>query len=227
MGERRVERTELDRERNRDGMADRRDQGEIGGFDAGRAPAGIGRDMVEVELEGIRTRLLDPAGVADPAAGSRRVQAGDDRHGDGRLDPLERGDVAIGRADERFDRWKVGQRFRERLRALLERAAELDLLGQDLLFEQRWQDDRPDAGRLETAGHLGLAVLRCGRGDERRPQVEPEVASPKVHAHVGAPSPWLPPPVPPVPPVPPAPAAEAGSVGARWGTVRSTPASCW
>ena len=95
---------------------------------------------------------------------------------DGGLDPLERGQVAVGGAHERLDRREVVERLGEVLGALLERAVELDLLGQDLLLEQRRQDDRADAGALEPPGHGRLRVVRRGRGDDRRAELEPEVA---------------------------------------------------
>ena len=72
-------------------------------------------------------------------------------------------EVAVGRARERRQGREVVERLGEDLGALLERAGELDLLGQDLLLEQRRQDDRPDARPVEPAG----------RGRDRRSGARP------------------------------------------------------
>ncbi len=68
--ERRVERAELDRQRDRDRRADRGDQLQVGRLDLGRGPARVGGDVVQVQLERVGAGVLDPAGVADPAAGA-------------------------------------------------------------------------------------------------------------------------------------------------------------
>ena len=121
--------------------------------------------------------------------GAARVQAGDDRDRDGGLDPLEGGQVAVGGARERLDGREVVERLGEDLGALLERAVELDLLGEDLLLEQRRQDDRADAGAFEPPGHRRIRVVRRRRGDDRGAELQPEVAGAQVDGHDPSPSP--------------------------------------
>ena len=99
------------------------------------------------------------------------------------------GKVAVGRSDEPIDGREVIERLGEVFGALLQRPVELQLLGDDLFLEQRWEDDRPDARRLETRGHRGLAVLRRGRGDNRRAELETEVPRAQVDRHASSPSP--------------------------------------
>jgi hypothetical protein len=132
----------------------------------GRA-ARVGRQVVEVEFERIRAGRLELTRISDPAARRAGVEAGDDRHIDGRLDPLERRHVSIRRTDDPVDRGEVVERLGELLGALIEGEVELELLAQDLLLEQRRQDDRSDAGPFETAGHPGIAVVRRRGGDDR------------------------------------------------------------
>ena len=43
------------------------------------ADGGIGRDIVDVEFQGVGAGLLDHAGILDPAARRHAVQAADDR----------------------------------------------------------------------------------------------------------------------------------------------------
>src|ERR1019366_1435935 len=125
----------------------------------------------------------------DPAAGGARVQARDDGHRDLALDPLERGEVAVGGAHECIDGREVVEGLGELLGALLERAAELDLLAHDLLFEQRWEDDGSHPRTLKEPGGQRLPVVRSRGGDDRRAEVETEVAAMQVDSHAPSPSP--------------------------------------
>ena len=144
--------------------------------------------MVDVQLERVRAGVLDSARMGNPAAGGARVQAGDDRDLHLGLDPFEAREIAILGADEGLDRRKVVERLGELLGALLERAIEPDLLGQDLLLEQRRQDDRPHAGTFQPRGGGRFAVVRGGRGNDRRSELEPQVAGVQVDAHAPFPS---------------------------------------
>ena len=56
------------------------DQLHVHGLDRRAGDVGIGRDEVDVQLEGVGARLLDLARVLDPAARGDAVQAAD--HGD-------------------------------------------------------------------------------------------------------------------------------------------------
>jgi hypothetical protein len=129
--------------------------------------------VVEVQLKRVGTGVLDEPRVPDPAAGTRRVEAGDDRDGSPGLDPCDGGDISVGGADEPIDRREVVERLGEVLGALLQRPVELELLGHDLFFEQRREDDRADARGLQSRGHRRLSVLGRGRGDNGRAEFEP------------------------------------------------------
>ena len=104
------------------------------------------------------------------------------------LDPFEPRNVAVGRAHERDDPREVVEGLGEVFGALLQRALEPELLRQDLLLEQRREDDRPGTRGLEAAGHGRLPILRRGRGDDRRAELEAEVAGAEIHAHDPSPS---------------------------------------
>jgi len=51
---------------------------------------------------------------------------------------------------------EVVERFGERIGALIEGTVELGVLSQDFLFEQRRQDDSPDAGLVELGGRVDV-----------------------------------------------------------------------
>ena len=116
--------------------------------------------MVDVQLQGIRSGRLDPAGVVDPATGRGGVEAANDRHRHRGLDPFERGEVPVGGAGHMPDRREVVERLGEVLGPLLERSIQVGLLGQDVLLEQGGQDDRADPGPLKAPGEGGVHVQR-------------------------------------------------------------------
>ena len=126
---------------------------------------GIGGDVVQVEFECVRPGILEASSKADPAAQGAPVQAGDDGDRDRGLDPLERGHVAIRGTGERLDGGEVVEGLGEDPSALLERAREADLLGEDLLLEQRRQDDRADPCTFQPPGRSGG---RCYAVPQRR-----------------------------------------------------------
>ena len=76
-------------------------------------------------------------------------------------------EVSISRAKEPVDGRKVIERLGEMLGPLLQRVVEVDLFGQNLLFEQRWQNDRPGPRALDQAGSDRVPVER-GRGRNDR-----------------------------------------------------------
>ena len=88
------------------------------------------------------------------------------------LDLREPSQVAVSDTRHRLDRGEVLESFGELAGADFERAIELDLVVDDLLLEQRRQNDGADAGLLEETGDLGFACRRRGRGDDRRAQIE-------------------------------------------------------
>ena len=75
VGERRVEGRELDGDRDRDGLPHGRDDGDRAVLDVFARLERIGRELVDVDLEGVGARLLDQARVLDPALRGRAVQA--------------------------------------------------------------------------------------------------------------------------------------------------------
>ena len=188
MGERGVERAELDSQRDADRCLDAGDQVEIGRLDIGCRAPWIGGHPVEVQLEGVRASILNPVGIANPAAYRRRVEAGYDRDSGLLLDSFEPVEIALGRALEPVDRREIVQRFREMFGALLEGPIELELLGDDLLLEQRRQDDRANPGSLEPCGYCRFTVVGRRRGDNRRAEVQSEIAGSQVDRHARSPA---------------------------------------
>ena len=94
------------------------------------------------------------------------------------------GEVAVGRADEPVDAGEVAERLGELLGALLERAAELELLGQDLLLEQRRAARSRRPRRCSSRRRdRRVAVVRGGRGHDRRAEVEPEIGGAQIDGH--------------------------------------------
>ena len=72
------------------------------------------------------------------------------------------------------------------LRARLEGEVELDLFVDDLLLEQRRQHDRRRAGGDEPSDHLEVAGQRTGRRDDRRAQLQAEVAGGEIGHALGS-----------------------------------------
>ena len=136
VGHGRVVRTELHRERDADLSSDRGDDIEVRGFHVGRAAVRVGSHVVQVQFEGVGAGVGDELGVADPSSGGSRVEAADDGHRRAGLHALEIGEVALAGVREVVDGGEVVERLGEMLRARFQGAVELDLLVQDLLFEQ-------------------------------------------------------------------------------------------
>ena len=108
-----------------------------------------------------------------------------------RLEPRMAVSVPLGGVGERVDGREVAERLGELAgrRASSARTSSTSLVD-DLLLEQRRQDDRPDAGLLEAhrVGQVGVARAPA-EATMRRPQVEPEVAGSQIDAHArGLPS---------------------------------------
>ena len=118
--------------------------------------------------------------AANPPSGGGGVEAADDGHRRVGLDALDVGQVTLSGVGEVADGGKVVERFGEVFGAGLERPVELDLLVEDLLFEQGGQHDGGRAGCNDARDGVGVTVERRGRGHDRRTQVETEVASGKV-----------------------------------------------
>ena len=119
--------------------------------------------------------LLQPVGVADPAAPRHAVEAGDHRDRQGLLGL---GRPATGRRPAR-PRSRPGRGGRRGLRRRSPRwraGRRPDALLGQVLFEQRGQHHRPDPGRLQAPQPVQASGQRRGRGDQRVAQLQPEVA---------------------------------------------------
>ena len=79
-GERAVEGADLHGQRNHQRTTDRPDQVELLLLQRRTTAVDVGRDAVEVQLEGVGPRILQQPGVAFPPRRARAVEAGD--HGD-------------------------------------------------------------------------------------------------------------------------------------------------
>ena len=87
--------TELDRDRQRHRRLHRFQHVDIALFDLIAGHRHIGGNEIDVELDRVGARLLQPAGIVDPAAARDAVEAGDHRNGDGFLGPPDDVEVAF------------------------------------------------------------------------------------------------------------------------------------
>jgi len=184
--ERGVEGRKLDGERKGDGLAHRRDDVHDAAFHVFAGFAGIGREIVDVELEGVRAGLRDQARVLDPRLGRRPVERCDDGDRDRGLDPLDLLQVFGGPEREEGGFGQIRQRLGVRLARGLVRVVRGELVPHDLLLEERPQDDRGGAGVLEAANGVEVVGERRRTRHEGVRKVEPEVGRREVHGHFAA-----------------------------------------
>ena len=151
------------------------DDVEVGRLPFGRGPFGIRGHVIQVELQRVRAGLLDECRVPGPARRRGGVEARDDRHRKLRLQSLDQREVAIAHRRKGVDGREVVERLGEVPGTRVERAVELDLFVENLLFEQRWHDDRRCSRVLHPLRTRELAVERRRRRDDRRAQVETEI----------------------------------------------------
>ena len=180
MPERRVERRQLDRERDLDPRAHRLHQLDVARLDRRGVVRGIGGDLVEVQLERVGARLLDQAGVFDPAAERGAVETRD--HRDAQT-PLGRGDPLQIRVRTHLVTLEIGQvveRFGEDTGARLERVVDRERIARELFLEERGQHHRGHAGIFESPQAVERAGERRRRGDQRRAQHETEVMTRQI-----------------------------------------------
>jgi hypothetical protein len=123
--------------------------------------------VVEVELDRVGAGVTEQAGVAHPASGGEGVDAGDHGHRNAGLDRFQVGQVAVRGAGVRRQRREVVERLGEVLGAGLEDRGQLDLLVDDLLFEQGGHDDGARAGVSEARGRVRVAGHWTGGGNDR------------------------------------------------------------
>ena len=156
-------------------------------LDLGAAHPGVGGDVVDVQLQGVRPGLLDLPGVAHPAPAGDPVEAADDGDAHGGLGPPHVVQVALGRQDVVRRLGEVGQGLGVALRPRDQDVVQLAALVVDLLLEQRVQHHRPGPGVLHPAQVVQAARERRGRGHQGVGQRQAQVGRGQV-GHRGAPS---------------------------------------
>ena len=168
MRQRRVEGGQLDRQRDAHGAAHRAHHAQQALFDRRRPGRGVGGQIVDVELQRVRPRLLEQTGVGQPAAHVAPVERGDDRHRDGRLDAAQllqilvraEREVRPGAADTTAPR-------RYDSAGLVDVRRVRQLFVDQLLLEQRVHDDRRRAGVFELPDGVQVVDQRRCAGHER------------------------------------------------------------
>ena len=186
--ERRIEGRELHRDRDRHGFPDGRDDGDGALLDIAPRLERVGRELVDVDLEGVGAGLLDQARVLDPALGGRAVQGRDHGDLDCRLDPLDLLQVVVRAEREDLRLGQVRRGFGMGLARPGVRAVGGELVADDLLLEERAQDDGGGARVLEAAHGIQVVGQRRGAGHQRMRQLEAEVRRREVHGHFAPPA---------------------------------------
>lgn len=98
--------------------------------------ARVGFESVEVEFEGVSAGLLHFAGIANPSAGRRAVQAGDHGNGDGLFCPMDQLQVTLRSGIVGLEVGKIGDSLGEFIGTAREVLIDLDALERELLFEK-------------------------------------------------------------------------------------------
>jgi hypothetical protein len=164
--------------------------------------------VIDVQLEGIGTRLLEKPRVRDPAAGGDPVQGGDDGNADRRLHEPQVLEVLVGsEREQRLGREAPG--LGERLAVALRVEEGIDLLTGDLLLVQRSKDEHGGARVLELPHPVEIVAERPGTDDQGWGRGSRDRSS-EVH-HSSFPS------------------AAGGSASSAFGSTTGIviPASCW
>jgi hypothetical protein len=180
-GERRPVGGELDGHRDGRGARDRLDELEGLGLDLPPGEFDVRGHPVDVELDGVRTRVGQHRGVPGPPAPGHAVEARDDgdRHGllglpQQRHVPDRPGVVAVDVRGVARRRLGVDAVPRDA------GAGELARLVIDLLLEQAREHHRADAGGVHGPQRRQVAGQRARGRHERAAQLEPQVAGGQV-----------------------------------------------
>ena len=150
MTERGEPRAELDRQRHRHLGTHLLDELEVLLLHVGRAATRVDDDVVDVQLDGLRSCALEMAGVLHPPSRRRSVETGDHRDRELIACLLDQGEVPSGADVVVVELGQVAQRFGERIGTEVERRVDGERLSLDLLLEERRQNDRPCAGLFDA-----------------------------------------------------------------------------
>jgi hypothetical protein len=140
-------------------------------FDLGAEDFCIGRNGIQVALDGVGSGLLDLLGVFGPAAEGRSVKAGDDWNIDSGFRFADVIEIFFGAGVEFAGVGEVGERFGKALGTGVEMEFEFERLLVELLFEEREEHDGRCAGVFEGADSGDFVGERGRGGDERSAQL--------------------------------------------------------
>ena len=181
-----MERGEFHRHRNAHGTRDRRHRLPHAFLNFLAVHGAVGRELVEVQLQGVRSRRFEPLRVVRPPAGPGAIERSDDGNGEVGFQATQLPRVIV-RAQLvlrviRKVRCGLGGALRGRLDVVGQRA----LLGFDLLLEERMHDERGGPGILQLAGDGDVVAERRRSDDDRVGELQPEVTGREVHGGVWA-----------------------------------------
>ena len=120
----------------------------------------VRRDVVQVQLERVRARVLHQPGVADPALGRRAVEGGNHRHRHRVAESPNVFQVPLGTDHEVVGQRKVGGRFGVGLLMRVEVLRAPEFVGLNLFLEQRWQHERRRPCVFEPSRHVEVGGQR-------------------------------------------------------------------
>ena len=172
---------QLDSHRHGDRTLDPRQDIDVPLLDVAARDVRVSGEVVDVQLDRGRARVLHRPGVVDPAAGRDAVEAGDHRNLDAGRGTLEQAQVATGAGLVLGGGREVGERLGEALGAGVDQPRVLGRLPAQLLLEEGVEDDRTDAGGVEPPHAVHRLGERGRRRDERVAQSETHVAAREVH----------------------------------------------
>ena len=177
-------RTQLERDGDLHCGLDRLQDVDIQRLDLDAGLLGVGRDVVDVELDAVGAGLLHFLGVLGPPAGRHAVEAGDHGNVHGLLGFADEFQVLVGPVTVLLGLREVRQRLGEALGALFRKVVKLGLVVPDLLLEDGVEHDRGRALVAEARDRVGVGGERAGRGNERVLELQAHVGGREVHGCV-------------------------------------------
>src|SRR6266542_690147 len=114
----------------------------------------IGRNRIDVALDGVCASILHRSGILGPAAQGRSIQACNDGNSNRALNLLDVTQVGFGAVTKLAPHWKISQRLSETLSPGGKMIVKLQRFLPQLLFEQRIEHDRRSASIFEAAQSL-------------------------------------------------------------------------
>ena len=142
----------------------------------------VGRDEIDVKLQGVRARLLNQSRVLDPTARRRAVEAADDGNIHRHLRVVNQAQVLVGADVVVAHFGEVALRLGVAVRAVREAVVNVEALEVNLLLEERVHYDRAHARVLQTAYLVERVRQRRGRGHDRVLQTQAHVTGAQVHS---------------------------------------------